>query len=203
MIKEKIGRIKDRFVNGGDIVTTFLRSSVSSQIASWIDMGVGFVFFAFVHLMPWISTAIGAVCGGIVNCIINYRFTFHATSLPVKAVAVKYAMVWLGSLLLNVYGTQLGYELLDSLSFLKEWGFRPNGYYAASRLSVSLIVSIFWNFLMQKNFVYQATRFDPYAIRFVDLFVHPKRSLHTGRSAGADHSHYEDEEEHQSTSGEN
>lgn len=168
-----ISKIKDRFINGGDIVTTFLRSSVSSQIASWIDMGVGFVFFAFAHLLPWLSTAIGAVCGGIVNCIINYRFTFHATSLPVKAVAVKYALVWTGSLLLNVYGTQLGYDLLDKLTFLQDLGFKPNGYYAAARLSVSLIVSIFWNFLMQKNFVYKARGIDPYAIRFVDLFMHP------------------------------
>lgn len=170
-----IAKIKDRFVNGGDIVTTFLRSSVSSQIASWIDMGVGFVFFAFVHLMPWLSTAIGAVCGGIVNCIINYRFTFHATDIPAKAVGVKYAMVWLGSLLLNVYGTQAVYELLGHLTFLEDMGFKPNGYYAAARLSVSLIVSILWNFLMQKNFVYRHNRIDPYCIRFVDLFMHPGR----------------------------
>ena len=43
----KFMRLKNRFVNGGDIVTTFLRSSVSSQIASWIDMGTGFLLFAF------------------------------------------------------------------------------------------------------------------------------------------------------------
>lgn len=171
---QNIIRLKDKFLNGGDIVTTFLRSSISSQIASWIDMGVGFVFFAFIHLAPWISTAIGAVCGGIVNCCINYRFTFHATDLPVKAVAVKYALVWLGSLLLNVYGTQMVYELLCQLTFLEDLGFKPNGYYAAARLSVSLIVSIFWNFLMQKNFVYKRTTFDPYAVKFVDTLTHRK-----------------------------
>lgn len=176
MATKSISKIKDKFINGGDIVSTFLRSSVSSQIASWIDMGVGFVFFAFVHLAPWISTAIGAVCGGIVNCCINYRFTFHATDIPVKALAVKYSLVWLGSLMLNVYGTQAAFELLNQLSFLEEMGFKPNGYYAAARLSVSLIVSIFWNFLMQKNFVYRHNRIDPYAIRFVDLFMHPGKN---------------------------
>jgi len=55
-------------------------------------------------------------------------------------------------------------------------GFKPNGYYAAARLSVSLIVSIFWNFLMHKNFVYRHNRIDPYAIRFVDLFMHPGKN---------------------------
>lgn len=172
---QKINKITNQLLNGGDIVSTFLRSSVSSQIASWIDMGIGFMFFAFVHLAPWISTAIGAVCGGIVNCCINYRFTFHATDIPVKAVAVKYSMVWLGSLLLNVYGTQILYELLNKFSLLEQLGFRPNGYYAAARLSVSLIVSIFWNFMMQKSFVYRSNRIDHHAIRFVDFFIHPTR----------------------------
>lgn len=169
---ENISRLKNRFLNGGDIVTTFLRSSISSQIASWIDMGVGFVFFAFIHLAPWLSTAIGAVCGGIVNCCINYRFTFHASDVPVKAVAVKYSMIWVGSLLLNVYGTQIAYELLIQFHFLvEELGFKPNGFYAAARLSVSLIVSLFWNFLMQKNFVYRKSRFDATAIRLVDALT--------------------------------
>ena len=171
----KFMRLKNRFVNGGDIVTTFLRSSVSSQIASWIDMGTGFVLFAFCHLAPWLSTAIGAVAGGIVNCCINYRFTFHASSVPVKAVAVKYLIIWMGSLCLNVYGTQLVYTLLQHLTFLEDLGFRPNGYYAAARLSVSLVVSIFWNFLLQKNFVYRNTRFDPFAIKLVNSIIRTKK----------------------------
>ena len=65
--------------------------------------------------------------------------------------------------------------MLDNLTFLQDLGFKPNGYYAAARLSVSLIVSIFWNFLMQKNFVYRHTGFDPHAIRFVNLFLHPTK----------------------------
>ena len=109
------------------------------------------------------------------NCCINYRFTFHASSVPVKAVAVKYMIIWMGSLGLNVYGTQIVYTLLQHLPFLEEMGFRPNGYYAAARLSVSLIVSIFWNFLLQKNFVYQNTKFDPYAIRLVNSIIRTKK----------------------------
>ena len=167
-------RLKDRFVNGGDIVTTFLRSSIASQIASWIDMGVGFVFFAWVHLAPWVSTAIGAAAGGIVNCCINYKFTFHASDVPVKAVAVKYLLVWVGSLLLNVFGTQMLFMLFEQLPVLEQIGFRPNGYYAAARALASLIVSLFWNFIMQKNFVYRATEFDPYAIRMVNFVLHSK-----------------------------
>lgn len=181
----KFSKLKNRFVYGGDNVTTFLRSTVSSQISSWTDMGTSFLLFALCHLAPWLSTAIGAVAGGIVNCSINYRFTFHASSLPVKAVVVKYALIWLGSLLLNVYGTEVVYYLLQHLNFLEQMGFKPNGYFAAARLGVSLIVSLFWNFLMQKNFVYVATRFDPYAIRFVNFLIRTRTNIE--RAEGETH----------------
>jgi len=173
---EKLTRLKDKFVNDPGLIVTFLRSSVSSQIASWIDMGVGFVFFAWVHLYPWLATAIGAVVGGVVNCAINYRFTFHAQDVPVKAVAVKYAMVWCGSLLLNVLGTQALFEFLTNFPLLEDFGFKPNGYYATARLTASLVVSIFWNFLMQKNFVYRPTSFDHKAVRLVDTISHRNNS---------------------------
>ena len=170
MATKSISKIKDKFINGGDIVSTFLRSSVSSQIASWIDMGVGFVFFAFVHLAPWISTAIGAVCGGIVNCCINYRFTFHARGQSVKAIGVKYLLVWTGSLLLNMYGTTYMALLLSRWHWLINIGFKPDGIFAASTLMVSLIVSLAWNFVLQRNFVYRPSPFDRYAISFIDFF---------------------------------
>ncbi len=102
--------IKDKVINGGGLFT-FLRSSMSSQIASWIDMGTRFIFFSFIlaSLEPFyrsnLSVAIGAIIGGVVNCCINYRFTFHASGQNVKAVIVKYFLVWVGSLLLNMYGT--------------------------------------------------------------------------------------------------
>lgn len=174
-MSRRVSRMKDRFLNGNDLISTFLRSTVVAQLASWVDMGTGFVLFAFAHLAPWLSTAVGAFAGGVLNCTVNYKFTFHAGAVAKRAVVVKYALVWIGSMLLNVYGTQLLYELLDRVHLLELLGFKPNGYYAAARLTVSLVVSLFWNFLMQKNFVYRVTRFDPYAVSFVNLFLHPKR----------------------------
>lgn len=147
---------------------TFLRSIVASQTASWVDMGLGFALFAWLDLMPWLSTAIGAFAGGVINCIINYRFTFHTSNLSWKSVIVKYAMVWLGSVTLNSVGTEALYYLLQRWDWLETIGFRPDGYFAAARLIVSGIVSVFWNFLLQKSFVYRHTKFDPVAIRIVE-----------------------------------
>lgn len=183
-----VRRFADKFMTGKGIFT-FLRSSVSSQIASWIDMGVCFVFYAWVFMpmgkdpmRSFLATAIGLIVGGIVNCCINYKFTFRAGNCSVKAVAVKYLLIWGGSFLLNIGGTTTLNHLLQKIAWLGEIGVRPDGIFAFSRLFISLVVSLAWNFLLQKNFVYIPTRFDPYAIRFVDwiTFRHKDNTAENG-----------------------
>ena len=150
------------------IVFTYLRSIVASQSASWLDLGLGFVLFAWVGLMPWLATAIGAVAGGVLNCVINYRFTFRASGCDWRAIAVKYTMIWIGSLALNALGTQAVYWLLQHWPWLETIGFKPDGYYAAARLFVSLMVSWFWNFALQRSFVYRQRAFDTKAIAIAE-----------------------------------
>lgn len=169
--KSRIKNLRDKVLHSDSIVYTFIRSIASSQAASWVDLSLGFLFFAVFHLQPFVATAIGAVSGGIVNCIINYKFTFHASHCSWHAVIVKYTMVWLGSILLNSFGTQGLYMLLSSWPWLETIGFRPDGYYAAARLIVSLLVSWAWNFVLQRYFVYRITSFDPYAIRFMKNII--------------------------------
>ena len=172
----KASELKEKLMRGNGIFT-LLRSTLSSQISSWTDMAVRMLFFAFVFkgLDPFyrsnLSVAIGAICGGVVNCAINYKFTFHASGQSVKAVGVKYFLVWVGSLLLNMYGTTFVAMELNQWGFLQELGFKPDGIFATATLGVSLIVSICWNFLLQRSFVYRPSRFDPYAIGFVNLFI--------------------------------
>lgn len=179
-----IHKAGNKIVNGGGLFT-FVRSSISSQIASWVDMGVSFIFFAFVFsgldflYRSNLSVAVGAVCGGIVNCCINYRFTFHAKGQSVKAVAVKYSLVWIGSLLLNMYGTTFFGELLSRWQWLIGLGFRPDGIFAAARLTVSLVVSLAWNFALQRSFVYRPSRFDRFAIMFIDFFIPDHKKSHS------------------------
>lgn len=176
----KIKKVGDKVLNNDSLIFTFLRSIVSSQAASWADMATRMLLYAFVFiaLEPFyrsnLSVACGAIVGGIVNCTINYRFTFHASGQNVKAVIVKYAMVWAGSLLLNMYGTTYTCEALSKWKFLLDLGFKPDGIFAVSTLVVSLLVSWFWNFLLQRTFVYRNNAFDRYAIALADLFV-PRR----------------------------
>lgn len=151
------------------LVPTFLRSAVSSQASGWVDFIVGFVMFYWIfnqHL-SWLATGIGVVAGGIVNCIICYKFTFRAENCSWQAVVVKYALVWIGNLILNSGGTEVLYIVLKKWHILEDIGFKTAGYWTTARLVMSLLVSWFWNFLLQRNFVYRPSRFDPYAERFM------------------------------------
>ena len=176
MMKARATKLADKVMNGNGFFT-FLRSSVSSQIASWVDMGTRMIFFSLVFASmnefyrSNLSVAIGAFVGGIINCTINYRFTFHASGQSVKAVAVKYLLIWTGSLMLNMYGTTFTARLLDKWTWLHNLGFTSDAIFAAATLLVSLIVSLAWNFALQRSFVYRPSKFDRYAIDFVNLFI--------------------------------
>lgn len=156
----KVGK---KLLEGGGIFT-FLRSIVSSQVASWVDLGTGIILVAC-GVSAWLATPVGAILGGVINCIINFHFTFRAKGVSVPAVAVKYFMVWTGSLTLNTVGTALLAQLLDGWPILESLGFTNVGSYTAARLIVSLLVSWFWNFLLQKYFVYRPRRFDNFIDR--------------------------------------
>lgn len=168
-VDHSLKQIGNTLLKSKSLVPTFLRSAVSSQASGWVDFIVGFVMFYWIfnqHL-SWLATGIGVVAGGIVNCIICYKFTFRAENCPWKAVVVKYALVWIGNLILNSGGTEVLYILLKKWNVLEDMGFKTAGYYSTARIVMSLLVSWFWNFILQRNFVYRPSRFDPYAVRFM------------------------------------
>ena len=125
--------------------------------------------FSWVGLQPVYATAIGAVMGGVTNCIINYKFTYPNQSCAWNVVIVKFIMVWFGGLLLNAFGTQFLYWVLNKWEWLSTIGFKRDGYFTAARLATALIVSVLWHFLMQKNFVYKQVRFDKYAEKISEI----------------------------------
>lgn len=159
--------IKEKLLKSNSLATTFLRSIVSSQCASWTDYAVCFLLFATSLLDPFWATAAGALCGGVVNCIINYKFTFHADGCDWRAVVVKYAFVWVGSLLLNSFGTEFMYMVVKKWSWLDSFNISHDLLFVGARLFVSLMVSWFWNFGMQRYVVYRPMSFDKYLSRLL------------------------------------
>lgn len=169
MLKETFEKAKDKLLHNDGIVFTFLRSTISSQVCSWIDMLTSFVLFAFFDLTPWLSTATGAFVGGICNCIVNYKFTFHAQGVLWRAAIVKFLFVWTGSMLLNSFGTQFLYYLLRDWTWLKDtFDIGEDAIFLAARLTVSLAVSLAWNFQLQRTFVFRESRADKYIVKALD-----------------------------------
>lgn len=165
----KLKTVKDQFLHNDGFIYTLLRSGASAQLCGWIDTILAFVLFAFCHLTPWLSTAIGAFVGGVLNCVINYRFTFHATGVEWRAVVTKFLFVWLGSFLLNSFGTQITYYLISDWSWIGDTiGLGKDAIFLSARLLVALAVSLGWNFLLQRSFVFKTTRLDKHILKVLD-----------------------------------
>lgn len=139
----------------------------TSQVSAWADFCASFVTFAWLGFSGGDAAAAGAIAGGIVNCTLNYRWTFRGSQCPVTNVIIKYFMVWVGSLLLNSYGTEFLTEAFLGSSLLSAWGISRNLRFTIARLAVSLVVSIFWNLLLQRIFVYRYVWFDNLLRRLV------------------------------------
>lgn len=133
----------------------FLKASATSQMGAWVDFVVSFVLFEFTPLGPLYSKAIGATAGGVFNCCLNYQWTFRHIKVSKRAVAIKYAAVWVGSMLLNSYGTDLLHWTFMHWTWLLNHGFGEAGCFMAAQLLVSGVVSIFWNILLQRYFVFR------------------------------------------------
>jgi len=162
--------VKDKFLHSDNFLFTLLRSGASAQLCGWIDMISSYLLFAFCNTTPWLSTALGALIGGIFNCVINYKFTFHSQGVSWHAVAAKFGLVWIGSLLLNSFGTQWCYYVTREWHWLVDVvGLDDDTVFLAARLTVSLVVSLAWNFVLQRCFVFRPTPFDKYIVKTLNF----------------------------------
>lgn len=122
-------------------VITFCKAQCSAWIASAVDFSITILLAEVCGLWYAYATFIGAVSGGVTNCAINYKWVFHAFGMKKKYVAVRYMVVWCGSILLNTLGTYC----LTELS-------RQN--FIISKVVVAVLVAVFWNYELQCHFVF-------------------------------------------------
>jgi putative flippase GtrA len=118
-----------------------LRHQTASVVATVIDFAVMITLVSVVGAAPAVGTAIGAASGGVVNFLLGRRWIFRATAYHPAPQAGRYAMVSLGSLVLNTCGVHV---LAGVMHY-------P---YVAARLAVSFAVSVLWNFPLQRGFVF-------------------------------------------------
>lgn len=134
----------------------FLRAQFSSQLASLTDFTITILLNKLFNLYYVYATFTGALCGGIINCAINYKWTFKANTVKKRHVAIKYVIVWAGSIFLNTFGTYLFTELLSTSDALREFlGHLFEDVFIVCKLIVSLLVGFLWNYNMHRLFVYR------------------------------------------------
>jgi len=124
------------------VLLTFGKAQCSAWIASAVDFLVTILLGKVIGVKYVTATFLGALSGGIINCIINYRWVFHAIGQKKRYVAIRYLIVWVVSITLNTYGTYALTELTH-MDFI------------ISKALVAIIVAIMWNYQMQRLFVFK------------------------------------------------
>ena len=124
------------------IVKQFFKAQLSAFIGGMTDYAI--MIFCVEILDFFVSTSImisGAI-GAVVNFTINRYWTFRSDSTPVGEQLWKFIIVVLGSIFLKSQGT----PLLTELTGID---------YRITRLMVELIVSLGFNFTLQKFWVFK------------------------------------------------
>lgn len=135
---------------------TFLRAQLSSQLSSITDFIITIVLVNVFQLYYVYATFTGSLCGGLTNCVVNYRWTFKVMDVKKRYIAIRYFAVWMGSIFFNTSGTFLTTELLKKIPWLMRLSdlFFEN-IFILPKIVVSLFVGFVWNYNMQRLFVYK------------------------------------------------
>ena len=137
----------------------FLRAQLSAQFATLADFVLTYVCFQWLGFYYVLATSIGAITGGVTNCIINYKWAFATKDCQFKWVFFKYILVWIGSFILNVGGVYLLVEFLQDHTHL--WEKASSFYLIIAKVIVSVLVSVGWNYVLHRYFVFQDAKILP------------------------------------------
>ena len=131
-------------------IIIFLKAQVSSLLGGIVDY-VTMVFFTEIFNIHYtISIAIGGIVGAVVNFLINKNWTFKSGRRYLNtsfSQLLKFVIVVLNSILLKASGT---YFITNYLSLD----------YKISRIIIDLIVSLGFNFTLQKKWVFKKIKKD-------------------------------------------
>ena len=126
-------------------IFTFTKAQLSALAGGAIDYSVMIFFTEVFHVHYTISIAIGGVIGGLVNFSVNNKWTFRSKDQEYKhsffRQMFRFALVVVNSIVLKSSGTYLitHYLHID---------------YKISRLIVDLIVSVVFNYTLQRYWVF-------------------------------------------------
>lgn len=123
------------------VLISFLRSQVSSAIATALDYALVFSLTELFDVWYVFSTGIGAFAGAVAHFVLSRHWSFTALDRRWHGQAFRYFLVSAISLILNCGGVFAVTEFLDV-------------HYAISVIAVSFFVGIFFNFPLHRYYVF-------------------------------------------------
>ncbi len=133
MVRRKLSTLLSR---------TFLKAQFSSIISTLADFLVTIFLTQVIGLWYLLSSCLGTILGGFVNFTLGRHWTFQKSDGEKRSQAIRYVIIWSGSLLLNV---GLLFLLTDVVGL----------HYIFSKTVVSVLIGVFFNFYFQKTFVFK------------------------------------------------
>jgi len=122
-------------------MTTFLKVQVASIIGSVADFFGAIVLVEIFHCWYIIANFIGNIAGGVVQFVLCRNWVFKTGKGQIPLQAIKFILVWAGSLALSAAGVYLFTHYL-----------KIN--YIISKTITSILLGVSYNYLMQKKFVF-------------------------------------------------
>lgn len=129
-------------------ICTFGKAECTATIASVADFGLAFLLSDILLIWYAVANALGVVAGGVVNCVLNYRYVFEHGKRNKKNIAWRYFLVWGVSWALNTFGT---YGLTELVREHCHEGL----HYFIPKCVVAFLVSVFFNYPAQHHFVFK------------------------------------------------
>lgn len=126
-----------------DFFLSFGKAQISAFLGGLFDFAVYSFGIQILGFTAYISNIISGSLGAVVNFTINRYWTFDDADASVGKQLIKFVVVVIGSIVLKSTGI---FFLVDHLSM--------NPYY--SKIVVEILVSVIFNFLMQKYWVFRA-----------------------------------------------
>jgi putative flippase GtrA len=115
---------------------------VSSLVATGVDFLLTIWLQGVLDLWYLAATMLGTLGGGMVQFYLNRNWVFAAQKDKIVSQAVRYGVIWAGSLLLNGGGVYLLTHFL---------GFN----YLAGKVVVAVFLGCTYNYLLQSHFVFK------------------------------------------------
>jgi len=117
-----------------------------------VDFACTIFFTEVMHIWYVASTALGSLAGAITNFLMGRYWVFKSTERKIQQQAFRYALVAAGSLILNTAGVYLLTEFIHK--YLR--GDAPHDQdYIIAKVIVAVVVAFSYNFILQKNFVFE------------------------------------------------